>query len=108
VQNKIKKIWIAHTKNQLHAVMHSAESIFIIEYLREYEVIYKKALTRVSGPKWSCLMKKTRGRKSRDRVPLSIEINSYSAEMPRAGWCMLADSQSPTENQKEDPTNMHY
>jgi hypothetical protein len=23
------------------------------------------------GPKWSCLMKKTGGRKSRDRVPLS-------------------------------------
>jgi hypothetical protein len=49
VQNKIKKFWIAHTKNRLLAVMHSVESIFIIEYLREYEFIFETALAHESG-----------------------------------------------------------
>jgi hypothetical protein len=31
---------------------------FIVEYLREYEAICKKALTRGSRARWSCLMKK--------------------------------------------------
>jgi hypothetical protein len=43
---------------------------FIVEYLREYEAIFKKALTRVSGPLMELFDEKTRGRKSRDRVPL--------------------------------------
>jgi hypothetical protein len=31
---------------------------FIVENLREFEVIFKKALTRLSGHRKSCLMKK--------------------------------------------------
>jgi hypothetical protein len=45
-----------------------------VDYLREFEAIFEKALTCVSGTQGSCLMKKNRGRKSRVRVPL---INSY-------------------------------
>jgi hypothetical protein len=36
LQNKIKNFWIAETKNP-----HSAESNSKIEYLREYEFIFK-------------------------------------------------------------------
>jgi hypothetical protein len=31
---------------------------FIVDFLREFEAIFKKALTRVSGPRGSCLIKK--------------------------------------------------
>jgi hypothetical protein len=34
---------------RLRAVMHSAESIFIIEYLREYEFIFETALAHELG-----------------------------------------------------------
>jgi hypothetical protein len=46
---------------------------FIVDFVRECEAIFKKALTRVSGPRGSCLLKKTRGRKYRGRVPLKKE-----------------------------------
>jgi hypothetical protein len=49
VQNKIKIFWIAQNKNGLPAMRHSAESIFIIEYLREYEFIFETALAHESG-----------------------------------------------------------
>jgi hypothetical protein len=49
LQNKTKNFWIAQTKNQLRAMRHSAESIFIIEYLREYEFIFETALAQESG-----------------------------------------------------------
>jgi hypothetical protein len=44
---------------------------FIVEYLREYEAICKKALTRGSRAQMELFDEKTRGRKSRDRVPLN-------------------------------------
>jgi hypothetical protein len=44
---------------------------FIVYRLRELETIFKQALTHVSGPRGSCLMKKKQGRKSRVRVPLT-------------------------------------
>jgi hypothetical protein len=46
---------------------------FIVEYLRDYEAICKKALTRVSGAQMELFDEKTRGRKFRDRVPFQIE-----------------------------------
>jgi hypothetical protein len=36
---------------------------FIVKYLREYEAIYKKALTHVSGAQMKFFDEKTRGRK---------------------------------------------
>jgi hypothetical protein len=43
---------------------------YLVEYLREYEAICKKALTRVSGAQLELFDEKTRGRKPCDRVPL--------------------------------------
>jgi hypothetical protein len=43
---------------------------FIVEYLTEDEDIRIKALTHGSGAQMELFMKKTGGRKSRDRVPL--------------------------------------
>jgi hypothetical protein len=48
---------------------HSAESNSKIEYLREYEFIFKTALAHESGDQ-GVLPKKTEGRKSRETVPL--------------------------------------
>jgi hypothetical protein len=56
--------------------MHSEESIFIIEYLREYEFIFETALAYESGGPGVLIDKKTEGRKSRDRVPLKT-ISRY-------------------------------
>jgi hypothetical protein len=44
---------------------------FTVKYLREYEAICKKAFTRVSGAQMELFDEKTKGRKSRDRVPLT-------------------------------------
>jgi hypothetical protein len=45
---------------------------FKVEYLREYEAICKKALTRGPRAQRELFDEKTRGRKSRGRVPLTI------------------------------------
>jgi hypothetical protein len=49
---------------------------FIVEHLREYKAICKKALTHVSGAQIELFYEKTRGRKSRDRVPLRWGANT--------------------------------
>jgi hypothetical protein len=41
---------------------HSAESIFIIEYLREYEFIFETALAHESGGSGVLIDEKTEGR----------------------------------------------
>jgi hypothetical protein len=44
----------------------------VVEYLGEFEALFEKALTLVLlSDVWSCLMKKTRGWKTRARVPLT-------------------------------------
>jgi hypothetical protein len=53
--------------------MHSAESIFIIEYLREYEFIFETALAHESGGPGVLIDEKNWGSKSRDRVPLRTQ-----------------------------------
>jgi hypothetical protein len=70
LQNKKKKFWIAETKNRLRTMRHSAELNSKIEYLGEYEFIFKTALAHESGDPGYCLPKKTEGRKSRETVPL--------------------------------------
>jgi hypothetical protein len=45
---------------------------FIVEYLRKYEAICKKALTRGSRAQMELFDEKIGGRKSRDRAPLNI------------------------------------
>jgi hypothetical protein len=52
---------------------HGSESNLKIEYLREYEFIFKTALAHESGDPavLFCLPKKTEGQKSRETVPLS-------------------------------------
>jgi hypothetical protein len=42
---------------------HSAESIFIIEYLREYEFIFETALANESGDPGVLIDEKSRGSK---------------------------------------------
>jgi hypothetical protein len=49
LQNKRKNFWIAEAKNRLRALLHSAESNSKIEYLREYEFIFKTTLAHESG-----------------------------------------------------------
>jgi hypothetical protein len=46
---------------------------FKVEYLRQFEAICKKALTRESGAQVGLFDEKTRGRKSRGTVPLRIK-----------------------------------
>jgi hypothetical protein len=55
-------------------MQHCAESIFIIEYLREYEFIFETALDHESGGPGVLIDEKTEGRKSRDTVPLRAQI----------------------------------
>jgi hypothetical protein len=56
---------------RLHIMPHCAESILKIEYLREYEFIFKTALAHESGDLGVLLAEKNEGRKSRETVPLS-------------------------------------
>jgi hypothetical protein len=49
-----------------------------VEYLRELEDIFKKALTCVSGDLKKLLVKKTRVRKSLVRVPLEESSQLYN------------------------------
>jgi hypothetical protein len=54
-------------------MLHSAESIFppnLIEYLREFEYIWKTVLAHESGDPGVQFNEKTEGRKSRETVPL--------------------------------------
>jgi hypothetical protein len=44
---------------------------FAVEYMREYEAICKKASMRVSRAQMELFDEKTRGKKSRDRNPLT-------------------------------------
>jgi hypothetical protein len=53
---------------------HSAESNFIIEYLRKYEFLFKTALVHESGDLGVVFAEKTKGRKSRDTVPLRVPL----------------------------------
>jgi hypothetical protein len=50
-------------KNQLHAMHHCAESIFIVNYFREYESIFETALAYESVDPGVLFDEKTRGRK---------------------------------------------
>jgi hypothetical protein len=54
-------------------MQHSAESNLKIEYLREYEFIFKTALAHESGDPVVSLAEKTKGRKSRETVPLKFK-----------------------------------
>jgi hypothetical protein len=56
-------------------VLHGKESIFVIEYLREYEFIFETALPHESGGPGVLIYEKIEGRKSRDTVPLNIYEN---------------------------------
>jgi hypothetical protein len=56
-------------------MQHSAESIFIIEYLCKYEFIFKTALAHESWGPGVLIDEKTEGRKSRDTVPLNKNFN---------------------------------
>jgi hypothetical protein len=53
----------------------------IIDYLREYEAICKKALTRVSMAQMELFGEKTGGRKSRDRVPLNTGMRKGPSQI---------------------------
>jgi hypothetical protein len=60
---------------------HSAETIFVVEYLREYESICKTVLAHESGgTQGYSSTKKTEGRKSRDTAPLNYWGKSCSRQ----------------------------
>jgi hypothetical protein len=71
---------IAETKNRLRAMWHSAESNSKIEYLRQYEFIFKTAFAHESGDPGG-LPKKTEGRKSRETVPLMFYISNKHSDV---------------------------
>jgi hypothetical protein len=58
---------------------HSAESIFAVKYLCEFESICKTVLALESGTQGYSLTKRTEGRKSRETVPL-ICITVYTGK----------------------------
>jgi hypothetical protein len=60
--NKVKEWELAVTKNRLCAMRHSAESIFVIEYLREYESVIETASAGESGDPIVLFAEKTEGR----------------------------------------------
>jgi hypothetical protein len=51
---------------------HCAESIFKVDYLREYESVFETALAHESVDPGVLFDEKIRGRKSRETVPLSL------------------------------------
>jgi hypothetical protein len=53
-------------------MQNSAESIFVVEYLREYESIFETALAHESVDPGEMFYEKIRGRKSYETVPLSF------------------------------------
>jgi hypothetical protein len=75
LQNKTKNFWIAQTKNRLQAMQHSAESIFIIEHLREYEFIFETALTHESGGPGESIDEKNWGSKISWHCPFKFVQN---------------------------------
>jgi hypothetical protein len=50
---------------------HQKSRFHIVEYPREYEAVCQKALPHESGAQMELFDEKSRGRKSRDRVPLT-------------------------------------
>jgi hypothetical protein len=64
----------AHTFPDAHAVSLTPHTRKIgdlkVDYRREFEAEFKKALVRESGARGGLLDEKTEGRKSRDTVPL--------------------------------------
>jgi hypothetical protein len=63
---------------------------FKVEYLREFQAICKKALTRVSGPRGSCLMKKKPGRsKISCYCPFMILAMRQTVDQLKILYCTL-------------------
>jgi hypothetical protein len=61
--------------SQLPAMWHSAELIFVVEYLCEFKSICKTVLAHESGdPEVQFNEKKPKGKKSLDTVPLTAEL----------------------------------
>jgi hypothetical protein len=59
-------------ESQLSAMRHSGESIFVVEYLLEFESICKTVLAHESGDPGVQFNEKTEGRKSRETAPLNM------------------------------------
>jgi hypothetical protein len=62
---------------------HCAESIFKVDYLREYESIFETALAHESVDPGVLFNEKTRGRKSRATVPLNTTVHPQRCEQIR-------------------------
>jgi hypothetical protein len=81
-------------KNRLRAMQHSAESICVVEYLRKYESIFETMhVAHKSVDPGILFDEKTRGRKSREIVPLmgwsrliSILQTVSEAKIVHAAW----------------------
>jgi hypothetical protein len=58
-------------ESRLRAMPHSAESTHFREFLREFATICKNILTHWSVPKWDWFVKKTKGWKSCETLPLN-------------------------------------
>jgi hypothetical protein len=66
------KLRLPKAKNRLLTLQQKSKSIFVIEYLHEYESIIEMALAQDSwDPEVAFAEKKTDGQKNRDRIPLS-------------------------------------
>jgi hypothetical protein len=62
---------------------HCAESIFKVDYLREYESIFETALAHESVDPGVLFDEKTRGRKSRATFPLSAYTSKWFLSLVR-------------------------
>jgi hypothetical protein len=70
---------------------------FIVEYLREFEAICKKALAHGSGAHIELFDEKNGGRKSRDRVPLRKSEDATDWKwIPWRYSKIIKESSSPT------------
>ena len=64
----------------LCGVVHTAESNFskfVIKYLGEIETEFENTLHCLSWVQWVRIMEKSRGRKSRDTLPLSCIVDQF-------------------------------
>jgi hypothetical protein len=67
---------------KLPAMRHSAESIFVVKYLREFDSICKTCFAHESEGPGVQFNEKTEGRKSRETVPLRQKAVQYTQKMP--------------------------
>jgi hypothetical protein len=72
-----------------------------VEYLREFEAIFEKAWTCVSGVQGKLFDEKNRSRKSRVRVPLNFNENATGFSNEKfSGWLLYSNNETKMSSKK--------